>query len=91
MYKYTAKNLKPTVITSEIILYNFVFLIHLKEKKIYLHFLKLKKKCTCCFSALKFSLPFSSPLFGCCPSALNAKTKPWECPLQDSHKSQPDK
>ncbi len=34
MYKYTGKNLKQTVITSEIILYHFVFHILLKEKKI---------------------------------------------------------
>ncbi len=42
MYKYTGKNLKQTVITSEIILYHFVFRILLKEKKIP-QFFKLKK------------------------------------------------
>ncbi len=59
MYKYNAKNLKPTVITSEIILYNFVFLIHLKEKKFTSIFWNWKKVHMLFFQHLNF--PSLSP------------------------------
>lgn len=59
MYKYTAKNLKPTVITSEIILYNFVFLIHLKEKKNLPSFFETEKSAHAVFQHLNF--PSLSP------------------------------